>query len=77
MANVRASPHAKPSERQPLSVITRKSVALGVLREGTPTHLYPPSRHRGVSNEEALAASKETVLCESIIDALTFWCTPA
>ena len=29
---------------------------------------------RGVWNEEALAASKEIILCESIIDALTFWC---
>ncbi|MGA2436506.1 MAG: toprim domain-containing protein, partial [Bryobacteraceae bacterium] len=30
--------------------------------------------HRGVWNEEALIASKEIILCESIIDALTFWC---
>jgi DNA primase len=44
------------------------------LREGTPLHLYLPGPHRGVWNEEALAASKEIVLCESIIDALTFWC---
>ena len=29
--------------------------------------------HRGVWNEEALAASKEIVLCEALIDALTFW----
>jgi DNA primase len=27
-----------------------------------------------VWNEEALLASKEIILCESIIDALTFWC---
>lgn len=44
------------------------------LREGTPLHLYLPGPHRGVWNEEALAASKEIILCESIIDALTFWC---
>ncbi len=25
-------------------------------------------------NEEALAASKEIILCEALIDALTFWC---
>ena len=25
-------------------------------------------------NEEALEASKEIILCESLIDALTFWC---
>ena len=44
------------------------------LRPGTPLHLYLPGPHRGVWNEEALAASKEIILCESIIDALTFWC---
>src|SRR6202522_222230 len=44
------------------------------LREGTLLHLYLPGPHRGVWNEEALAASKEIILCESIIDALTFWC---
>ena len=44
------------------------------LREGTPLHLYLPGPHRGVWNEEALVASKEIIVCESIIDALTFWC---
>lgn len=44
------------------------------LREGTPLHLYLPGEHRGVWNEKALEASKEIILCESLIDALTFWC---
>ena len=44
------------------------------LREGTPLHLYLPGPHRGVWNEEALEASQEIILCESLIDALTFWC---
>lgn len=44
------------------------------LRTGTPLHTYLPGPHRGVWNEEALVASKEIILCESIIDALTFWC---
>ncbi|MBV9083704.1 MAG: toprim domain-containing protein [Acidobacteriaceae bacterium] len=44
------------------------------LREGTPLHLYLPGPHKGVWNEEALLASKEIILCESLIDALTFWC---
>ena len=44
------------------------------LRPGTPLHLYLPGPHRGVWNEEALEASKEIILCESLIDALTFWC---
>lgn len=43
------------------------------LREGTPLHLYLPGEHRGVWNEAALQASKEIILCESLIDALTFW----
>ena len=46
----------------------------GNLRAGTPLHTYLPGPHRGVWNEEALRASKEIILCESIIDALTFWC---
>ena len=43
------------------------------LRPGTPDHLYLPGEHRGVWNEEALVASKEIILCEALIDALTFW----
>jgi DNA primase len=45
------------------------------LRAGTPLHTYLPGPHRGVWNEEALTVSKEIILCESIIDALTFWCS--
>jgi DNA primase len=41
---------------------------------GIPIHLYLPGPHRGVWNEVALEAAKEIILCESIIDALTFWC---
>ena len=37
-------------------------------------HLYLPGPHRGVWNEAALAAAKEIILCEALIDALTFWC---
>ena len=44
------------------------------LRTGTDYHLYLPGPMRGVWNEEALVASKEIILCESLIDALTFWC---
>jgi DNA primase catalytic core len=43
------------------------------LRPGTPYHLYLPGPHRGVWNEAALAADKEIILCEALIDALTFW----
>jgi DNA primase catalytic core len=44
------------------------------LRKGTPLHLYLPGPHRGVWNVEALAASQEIILCEALLDALTFWC---
>ena len=44
------------------------------LRKGTPTHLYLPGAHAGVWNEAALKATNEVILCESLIDALTFWC---
>lgn len=44
------------------------------LRAGTPKHLYLPGPHCGVWNIEALMASKEIILCEALIDALTFWC---
>jgi len=43
------------------------------LRKGTPLHLYLPGPHQGVFNLEALSTSKEIILCESLIDALTFW----
>jgi DNA primase len=52
------------------------------LRPGTPLHLYLPAhadengnkRGRGVFNLVAFQAAKEIILCEAIIDALTFWC---
>ena len=44
------------------------------LRKGTPYHLYLPGPHRGVWNVDALQESKEIILCEALVDALTFWC---
>jgi DNA primase len=44
------------------------------LREGTPLHLYLPGPHRGVFNEQGLVGQEEIILCEALIDALTFWC---
>ena len=44
------------------------------LRKGTPQHLYLPGPHRGVFNVAAFQASKEIILCEALIDAMTFWC---
>ena len=45
-----------------------------ILTKGLAYHLYLPGPHQGVWNEEALIASKEIILCEALIDALTFWC---
>ena len=58
-----------------LEVYGRK--LLDNLRAGTPKHLYLPAREgrtRGVFNVQALATSKEIILCEALLDALTFWC---
>ena len=44
------------------------------LRPGTPVHLYLPGSLDRVFNPEALVESDELILCESILDALTFWC---
>jgi DNA primase len=44
------------------------------LRAGTPKHLYLPGPHRGVFNEAGLVGQEEAILCEALIDALTFWC---
>jgi DNA primase len=43
------------------------------LRAGTPKHLYLPGPHRGVFNREGLEGQPEIILCEALIDALTFW----
>lgn len=37
-------------------------------------HLYLPRPLAGVWNEAALVADKEIILCEALIDAMTFWC---
>jgi DNA primase catalytic core len=51
-----------------------RKIADGHLTAGTPVHMYLPGPHRGVWNESALEVTKEIILCESVIDALTFWC---
>ncbi|CAE6789170.1 CHC2 zinc finger domain-containing protein [Paraburkholderia domus] len=39
-----------------------------------PKHLYLSLPLAGVWNEAALVASREVIVCEALIDALTFWC---
>jgi len=43
------------------------------LRKGTAQHLYLPGPHNGVWNSQAFLSSDEIILCESLIDAMTFW----
>lgn len=43
------------------------------LRKGTPQHLYLPGPHVGLWNPQCLKASEEIILCEALIDAMTFW----
>jgi len=43
-------------------------------REGTPLHLYLPGPHRGVFNLAGIRGASDVILCEALIDALTFWC---
>ncbi len=42
------------------------------LRPGTAPHLYLPGPHRGLWNPASLH-QKEIILCEALIDALSFW----
>ena len=61
-------------EGEVVQMYGRKIAPRHLLREDTSEHLYLPGPHRGVWNEKALIASKEIILCEALIDALTFWC---
>ncbi|MFO0041703.1 MAG: toprim domain-containing protein [Pseudomonadota bacterium] len=44
------------------------------LRPGTALHLYLPGPHRDVFNTAGLVGQSEVILCEALLDALTFWC---
>ena len=46
------------------------------LRAGTPVHLYLQGARRGLFNRAAIdsGACEELIVCEALIDALTFWC---
>jgi DNA primase catalytic core len=61
-------------EGEVVQMYGRKIAPRHLLREDTSEHLYLPGPHRGVWNEAALIVSKEIILCEALIDALTFWC---
>ncbi len=62
---------AAGAPRQVVGAYGRK--LLDNLRPGTPKHLYLPGPHRGVLNGDGLAGQAEVIVCEALIDALTFW----
>jgi DNA primase catalytic core len=55
-------------------VYGRKLLPDNQLRPGTARHLYLPGPHRGVFNRDGWRGSDEVILCEALLDALTFWC---
>ena len=44
------------------------------LRKGTPLHLYLEQPKHGLWNPESVMPGGELIVCEAILDALTFWC---
>ena len=42
-------------------------------KQRTPNHLYLPGPHQGVWNAAGLAGQKAVILCEALLDAMTFW----
>ncbi|WP_168386434.1 toprim domain-containing protein, partial [Erwinia amylovora] len=57
-----------------LQLYGRRTLTDSQIKKGSARHLYLPAPLRGVWNEQALAASSEAILCEALIDAMTFWC---
>ncbi len=57
-----------------LQLYGRRTMADHLIKKGSAKHLYLPSPLTGVWNEQALASSDEVILCEALIDAMTFWC---
>jgi hypothetical protein len=37
------------------------------------SHLYLPGPHRGVRNREGLEGQSEVIVCDVLLNALTFW----
>ncbi|WP_456311516.1 CHC2 zinc finger domain-containing protein [Serratia proteamaculans] len=64
-----------PAQRgRTLQLYGRRTLTDSQIKKGSPRHLYLPSPLAGVWNEQALKVSSEVILCEALIDAMTFWC---
>ncbi|EKB3331524.1 toprim domain-containing protein [Salmonella enterica subsp. enterica serovar Chandans] len=57
-----------------LQLYGRRTLVDSQIKKGSAKHLYLPSPLCGVWNEAAMAGSTDIILCESLIDAMTFWC---
>ena len=58
---------------QQITEVYGRKILGNKLRKGTAQHLYLPGAHEGVWNIEAFQAYDEIILCEALIDAMTFW----
>lgn len=61
------------NEKGSVTGLYARRTALKIM-PGQSHHMYLPGPHKGVFNLQALKTSKDIILCEAIIDALTFWC---
>ncbi|WP_324129219.1 toprim domain-containing protein, partial [Erwinia psidii] len=66
--------HDPASRGRVLQVYGRRTMPDHQIKKGSARHLYLPSPLCGVWNEAALVAASEVILCEALIDAMTFWC---
>lgn len=66
--------HDVAARGQVLQLYGRRTLADHKIKLTSPKHLYLPSPLTGVWNEQALATSADIILCEALIDAMTFWC---
>lgn len=57
-----------------LQLYGRRTQADKQIKKGSSKHLYLPSPLCGVWNEAAMQGASDIILCESLIDAMTFWC---
>lgn len=66
--------YAPAARGRVLQLYGRRTLTDSQIKKGSPRHLYLPSPLAGVWNEAALKGSSEVILCEALIDAMTFWC---
>lgn len=66
-------PVVDPESGAVLEVYGRKIRPDHKLNKAEMKHGYLPGPHRGVWNAKAFAACDEIILCEALLDAMTFW----